>query len=122
MIINTKHFTEFVSYTPTPSSSGGSVSSDTTPNPPAPRTGTGLVGRARATEQVSVGETPSQPGQTGTTETEEGEGIGGVTGAVVGTASLGSKILVAFVVGLAVLGLIFQFFGKKLRFKKNGIF
>lgn len=120
LIIWTKHFTEFVSYTPSSESSSGGGGSDTTPNPPAPRTGTGLVG-ARATEQTTAAETPSQSGQTGTTETKEGEGIGGITGAVVGGGRT-SKILMGVVITLAAIGLIFQFFGKKIRFKRNGIF
>jgi len=68
---------------------------------------------------VQTSETGSNQAETGAEE----EGIGDVTGAVIGTTSKSSIILTSIAVGLAIVGLAFQIFSRKLRFKKrNGIF
>ncbi|MBI2508362.1 hypothetical protein HYV89_05425 [Candidatus Woesearchaeota archaeon] len=76
-------------------------------------------GGANANENQAV---VTQEESAGNIEVGEDTSSNEITGAVVGTGSKTSKILVGVVIALAVLGLIFQFFGKKLRFKNKGIF
>ena len=125
MIIWTKHFTKFVSYTPSSESSSGTGSEDNGGgggNAPAPITGTGLVNSISGNTAQPLPEI-----QTAGADQDEGgevqeESSNQITGAAVGTTNKTSIILVSVVVGLAALGLVFQRFSKKLRFGKKGIF
>ena len=97
LIIWTKHFTKFVSYTPT-SSGGGAVSAETGGG----RFG-GLAGASAVTEiieePIEVQQEVLIPEEN--VVQEENQGLGGITGAVVGALTSGSA-KVAYVVGAGI--------------------